>query len=185
MRIRRLFLILWLVIGWSILLVRQDSNRWGRMVAQAQQCCINEGEYSPHLECVGDQCIFVEGCGIDNCSSCEEGGCDPSAEIECINNGGIWDSITCTCDEPECEPCEDPECIQDPITCACECECETETIFVGEVESGSYTECNSGVEVECTLWDDCFEVVDCNGFVVDAYCVPGDTFCIETGASCC
>jgi hypothetical protein len=110
---RRLIFILGLVIGWSILLAKHDSNRWGRMVAEAQVCCINEGEYYPHYECVGNECLPVESCGIDDCSFCSDQGCDPNAEIDCINGGGTWDSTTCTCYPPEeCDPCTLPGCMK-------------------------------------------------------------------------
>ena len=64
-------------------------------------CCVNPDETDPHWECFDGACVQVSGCGQSvNCAMC---GCSSTDEWVCINNGGYWDSTTCTCDY-SCDP---------------------------------------------------------------------------------
>lgn len=64
-------------------------------------CCADPNETDPHWECFDGACVQVSSCGQSvNCATC---GCSSTDEYACINNGGIWDSATCTCDY-SCDP---------------------------------------------------------------------------------
>jgi len=64
-------------------------------------CCADPNQTDPHYECFSGACYQVSGCGTSvDCASC---GCSPDDEWTCLNNGGSWDSYSCTC-EYSCDP---------------------------------------------------------------------------------
>jgi hypothetical protein len=92
---RRAFLFLLLVIGWSILLMMQDRNGWNGWVAQAQTSCSsidNEAD-----------CFFAGGCAWDPVGCfCYDVGCDPFERDSCLPPCE-WDEAICECECPD--PC--------------------------------------------------------------------------------
>jgi len=91
--------------------------------ALQDSCCADPNQTDPHWECFDGACVQVNGCGTNvNCATC---GCSSSQEWTCINNGGTWDSYTCTCDY-SCDPYgqQEANCYYsggtwDPYNCIC------------------------------------------------------------------
>ena len=83
-------------------LTASTSNTAAPAMALPQgSCCVNPGDTDPHWECFDGACVQVSGCGQSvNCATC---GCSSTDEWACINNGGYWDSYSCTCDY-SCDP---------------------------------------------------------------------------------
>ena len=155
---RKLFLVLSLAIGWSILTIRSDKNsladRW--MLVQAQMCCPTQDELN--------QCSGIGGVWDYGSCSCA---CNPQQELDCYFSGGQWDSSTCSCDYPDpgCDPCPigwD----QDPITCECTCE---ENEYLVNTYSNEEERCENGYLVVCVEDCEVYIVIDCEGSIVDNY----------------
>lgn len=87
-------------------------------------CCADPSQTDPHWECFSGACYQVSGCGSNvDCATC---GCSPDDEWTCLNNGGYWDSNSCSC-EYSCDPygTQQQSCLNeggywDPYNCFCD-----------------------------------------------------------------
>ena len=95
--------------------------------AAQQPCCSQPGETYPYQTCINNQCVWINDCGVSDCSACLS--CDPQAEQQCLSEGGTWDSSSCVCTPPPPPPCDpthvkQSDCtlaggVWDPINCQC------------------------------------------------------------------
>jgi hypothetical protein len=153
-----------------------------------EQCCLNENETDPHMECFNHTCVEVNGCGPNvDCTTC---GCDPYEEWACISNGGDWDPYLCSCTYG-CDPdgSGEADCWSiggtwDPFTCIC---------YPPQCNPGppqiAYTQQWSDYYCDGYHWVDCENT--CIHYV--QYCQDGSIYnqwtectsvCVPSGDSC-
>ena len=111
-----------------------------------------EGEEDAHLECEGQSCVPVPGCGDNQCATDSDCGCSDESREACTPEVGNWYEDTCSCGSPpssQCNPSEVQQCadqwkIWDSETCTCGGECIwAEPVLVGSDWTNELLWCTS------------------------------------------